>query len=346
MRNALRTLLPLTCATLVLASCGEDDPPTTTDAGGVTSDGGGMDGGGPRPDAGADAGSAADGGCVTGGCPTGEMCVAGQCVPEENCCDGPACGFGFMCGEDCRCAPATGCCASPGSCGRGAICREDCTCGPVECVPECADDEVCEFGFCFPRCFREGCPEGEKCTEGGCIVPACVPEDCLSLVPPLACDPVSGCFDPCDAATIAHCGAMGGECMLGSCVDTTCREEPAGCGFRPDCCGTYYCMPGDAPDPMCPERCGPSEATPDPMLCQCALGGSDIDPPPPREGEPVPAGEGSSGGGSEGGGGTPPGGGPDEGPPPRGGGCIDFRYGGGRPIPFPGPVPVPEEGRP
>lgn len=331
MRNARSSVLPFVCATLILASCGEDDPPTTTDAG-ATSDAGGMDGGPARVDAGTDAG-AVDGGCVAGGCPTGEMCVAGECVAEENCCTGSACGFGFMCGDDCRCAPATGCCASPGSCGRGSICREDCTCGPVECVPECAEDEICEFGFCFPRCFRDGCAEGEVCTEGGCIVPACLPEDCLSLVPPRHCDPVMGCYDPCDAATISYCGSIGGECMLGSCIDTTCRDEPAGCVFRPDCCGTYYCMAGDDPEPRCPESCGPSEATPDPMLCQCGLRRTDIEPPPPREGEPggEPGGEG---------GGEPPGGGPDEGPPP-GGGCIDFRYGGGRPIP--GPFPVPED---
>jgi hypothetical protein len=317
MRNHLHSSKYL-CAILILASCTEASPPAG-DAGGGT-DSGTFDSGAPRVDAGAlDAGPGSDGGCVVDGCPEGEMCVEGSCVAAANCCTGTPCGFGFMCGEDCSCAPATGCCGAPDSCGRGGVCREDCTCGPIECVPDCEADEICEFGRCFPRCFEEGCPEGEYCSETGCAIPACLDEDCLALSPPLFCDPGVGCYDPCDAATIAACGSIGAECVLGTCVDRSCREVPAGCEFRPDCCGHYVCMPADALDPECPPRCGMAEPTPDPGLCLCGAGRGDVDPGepdmPPRGGEP-------GGGGGE---------------DPRGGGyCLDLRRGsGGSAPPFP-----------
>lgn len=279
----------LALAFACVTGCGSDDD-ATPDAGAARRDGG-LDGGfdaGARDgstDAGSDAGldaALADAGPCDGpeDCAGDRVCLAGACVDltTYDCCAGDECPTGLVCNMSCRCAAPMGCCADPSECEIGATyCDDSCAC--AACDPPCDRDRVCVHGgSCEPRCFLDGCPGGEVCAPEGCIPAACSFESCLHMTPPLACDETSGCFDPCDDAIRTECAAMGANCVLGYCVDTTCggSGEPR-CTYRRDCCGNGFCLgPGD-PDPPCPIVCFPPEPIPDERFCVCTPGGGCLD---------------------------------------------------------------------
>jgi hypothetical protein len=269
--RALRFALLLAMG--VSMGCSTSNRVSDADAGGQPSrpDPSPMDGGTPAlvdastlPDSGSDP-RGAD--AATGGGKGASCTLNFDCSPGLYCIDG-------SCSTP---TTAVNCCEDDG-CSEGLICGPDCTCGDpseVECIPDCTAEQFCEFGWCSPLCEREGCPEGELCGFEGCITPLCTAAECSDASPPTICEPTSGCFDPCDAATTMECMERGAHCVLGECMDDACAES---CGFRVDCCGESVCMRNDAGDPICPEDCiGETRATPEASSCACNIDAACVD---------------------------------------------------------------------
>jgi hypothetical protein len=337
---------------LALAGCTESRGGGGRDSGPMDAgvrDGGDRDGGPDPSDSGRDTGgdAAPDARSDAGppmcrlsiDCPPGQRCEAGMCVGGGgDCCDTGFCDRGMICDfSTCGCAMATGCCAGE-PCPVGTFCDFEFGCICVDdgttCDPPCADGRVCEWGICRHPCESgiERCPEGTHCDfEGGsgCVPSMCTRDECLAFEPPLACDPVRGCYDACDPSRVGDfswCTMMGGFCYLGSCVNDTCPDSGGvACNYQFDCCGNAYCQLDTDPPPACPPSC--DGVIPDPVIrvdtCRCGSGGIVF----------------PGGGGGPGGGGPPP--------PPGGRSCVDLRHssggghGHGRPIPGGEPEPMP-----
>jgi hypothetical protein len=115
------------------------------------------------------------------------------------------------------------------------------------------------------------------CSDLGCVPPACTAAECAVTEPPHACDPGSGCFDPCIGSDWTWCESIGGHCVLGECVDDSCSGGMLACNYVIDCCGNWVCWDTSmGGEPFCdPSWCGPEPRIPPrPDLCRCATFGS------------------------------------------------------------------------
>lgn len=200
--------------------------------------------------------SEGDGECRCGG-PSGELCAddelcdsaSGTCISTVDLCEGQLCTDGYTCDPDdgvCKCGGAG-----------GEICGDEewCDPGSGRCVaPDpcagvlCAGEEFChpDTGQC--RCGAgEGCPVGERCEAGECVVDLCYGVTCAGGN---VCDPSDG---------TCRCGRPGGPiCVPGEVCDPGEREcVPEESCDGVVCPGGMSCDPNDG---IC--KCGGSNGVP------------------------------------------------------------------------------------
>lgn len=211
--------------------------------------------------------------CAGAICGAGEICRRDRCTAP---CDGDdECIFGERCTADNYCYPEI-----PGGTGETCEAHDDCDsreCVDGACIParacvndaECFSDEICSLdGACVPACSSDDeCPDGESCTNGGC------------MVADGECDQNEDCAS--------------GECADGVCAPTCDPEaETAHCGLDTACGGLGVCQPRCSFDEACEGgicvhgRCVAGTGTDSPGLSPGDPeegGGGDLDDPPISE---------------------------------------------------------------
>ncbi len=181
------------------------------------------------------------------------LAVIQPCNFGEDCDDGLPCTQQECIGAACKFAMAPVCCGSTFDCAAGELCNEPNTpnakCSACLKNADCADDSPCTTDTCDltglkgickhvkadPKCCSKSdaeCNDGKGCTIDSCNT---VTGKCSNIQPPGSC---------CESAECVSDDV----CLVGSCVDFSCRFGKD--NFKPDCCspGTnptcndnYYC---------------------------------------------------------------------------------------------------------
>ena len=211
-------------------------------------------------------------------CGAGRVCEQGHCraiegptCPEDQDCEGRACGVDPICGLSC------------GECGGGWACDDD---GQCACAPQCGEQECGLDPVCGASCGD--CGDAERCQAGRCVcAPDCADREC-GLDPNCGtecgqCAQRESCSPDGECVCVPRC--EGRECGL----DPECGVSCGRCGPGQECTADGSCGPADpcpaaadcaglecGPDPVCGVDCGACQRDESCQQGRCApLGGDD-----------------------------------------------------------------------